>query len=86
MKLSEQLLKKIVKQFPQVAMQLKEQAQLRPVRGVNDGTHYKWSNGQSGENHLFSYHTMKECMVNEIHICHHDSNDGNSGWEIYIKN
>ena len=85
MKLSEKLLKKINAQFPQTVTVHNKQTQLRAVRGINDGTHYKWSNGEVGESHIFSYHTMKECMENDIYICQHHAFEGNSGWEIYIK-
>lgn len=84
MKLSEKLLEKIKSQFPEIVTPEAE-VPLRTVRGIDDGCRYKWSNGQVGEHHLFSYYTMKSCVENEIFICRHYPHEGNSGWEIYIK-
>lgn len=84
MNINERLLLKIKKNFPN---EIKEDncLPLRRVYGVNDGTHYAWSNGGVGTDHIFSYHTMKECMDNEIFICMHYPFEGNHGYEIYIK-
>lgn len=85
MKLSEKLLKKIKSEFPEIITHENKDVSLIRVRCINDGVCYKWSNGQVGDLHLFSYCTMKECLVNEIFIDHHYSFEGNHGWEIYIK-
>ena len=84
-KLSEKLLHKIKDQFPEIVSDKEELAPLRVVRGVDDGCRYKWSNGQVGDLHWFSYSTMKECLDNEIFICKHYPHEGNHGWEIYVK-
>lgn len=85
MKLSEKLLLKIKAQFPEIITHENADGPLRVVRGIDDGCRFKWSNGQVGDLHIFSYSTMKECLDNEIFADHHFRSDGCYGWEIYIK-
>ena len=85
MKLSEKLFNKIKKQFPQIIHQKNENLPLRVVRGLDDGCRFKWSNGQVGELHIFSYSTMKECLDQDIFIDFHYPFEGCHGWEVYTK-
>lgn len=85
MKLSEKLLDKIKKQFPQIINHQNENLPLRAVRGLDDGCRFKWSNGHVGELHIFSYSTMKECLDQEIFLQWGSRYEGCHGWEIYIK-
>ena len=84
MKTSEKLLNKIFDKFPQICTKNNSTTSLRTVRGVNDGCKYSWSNGCGFDDHIFSYSTMKECLVRDIEICHHLYKDGNHGYEIYV--
>lgn len=85
MKLSEKLMDKIKKKFPEIITYENQDVPLRSVRGCNDGGCFKWSNDHVGDQHIFSYSTMKECLDNEIYIEHHHRREGCHGWEIYIK-
>lgn len=85
MKSSEKLLLKIFNKFPEVKTEYNSKSKLMTVRGLNDGCKYSWSNGCNFDDHIFSYNTMKECLTNEIFICHHIYKDGNHGYEIYVK-
>lgn len=85
MKLSEKLLEKIKKQYPQIINHQNENQQLMVIRGIDDGCRFKWSNGHVGKLHIFSYSTMKECLDQEIFIKFNYRFEGCHGWEVYIK-
>lgn len=59
-------------------------APLKTIRRAKNGCCYKWSKCLVGENHLFSYYSMKECLDNEMYIYMHDQPERNNGWEIFI--
>lgn len=82
MKTSEKLIKKLKKQFPAQCGNIKT---LYRVYGLNDGVCFKWTNHGVGENEVFSYDTMLDCLKNEIVIERAIFNGKYSGWLIGIK-
>lgn len=80
--MKEQLLAKIIKEFPEIP--INKNTKIYRIYSNNDGAAFKWeSNGEGA--YIFSYDSMAKCLNNKLSAIYcSGSGNGPAGWMVGI--